>query len=88
MNWLLNLNLIYKTLDWGKKLFVDFNAGKTQLVSFHRSNNNGSTYMKMDGSVLEERSTFKMLGLTFSSELDWGSYIVSIAKIAPTELEL
>ena len=26
------------------------------------------------------RTSFKMLGLTFSSELDWGSYIISIAK--------
>ena len=34
----------------------------------------------MDGSVLEEKISFKMLGLTFSSKLDWGSYIVSIAK--------
>ena len=37
--------------------------------------------MKMDGSVLEEKSSFKMLGLT-SSKLDWGSYIISIAKTA------
>ena len=36
--------------------------------------------MKMDGSVFEEKSSFKMLGLTFSSKLDWGSYIISIAK--------
>ena len=36
----------------------------------------------MDASVLEERSSFKMLGLTFSSKLDWGSYIISIAKTA------
>ena len=36
----------------------------------------------MDGSVLEEKPSFKMLGLTFSSKLDWGSYIVSIAKTA------
>ena len=36
----------------------------------------------MDGSVLEEKSSFKMLGLTFSSKLDWGSYIISIAKTA------
>ena len=36
----------------------------------------------MDGSVLEEKSSFKMLQLTFSSQLDMGSYIVSIAKTA------
>ena len=34
----------------------------------------------MDGSVLEEKSSLKMLGLTYSSKLDWGSYIISIAK--------
>ena len=41
------------TVDWGKKWLVDFNAGKTQLVSFDQSNNNGSIDVKMDGSVLE-----------------------------------
>ena len=34
------------------------NAGKTQLVSFDRSNNSGSIDVKMDGSVLEEKSSF------------------------------
>ena len=58
------------TVDWGKKWLVDFNAGKTQLVSFDRSNNTGSIDVKMDGSVLEEKSSFKMLELTFSSKLD------------------
>ena len=60
----------------------DLNAGKTQLVSFHQSNNTGSIDVKMDRSALEEKSSFKMLGLTFSSKLDWGSYIISIAKTA------
>ena len=36
----------------------------------------------MDGSVLEEKSSFKMLGLTFSSKLDRDYYIVFIAKTA------
>ena len=66
-------------MDWGKKWLVDFNAGKTQLVLFDRSNNNGSIDVKMDESVLEEKSSFKMLWLT-SSKLDWGSYIISVAK--------
>ena len=37
----------------------------------------------MDGPVLEENSSFKILGLTISSKLDWGSYITSISKTAP-----
>ena len=86
LNWLLSLNLIYETLDWGKKWLIDFNAGKTQLVSFDWTNNNGSIDVKMDGSVLEEISSFKMLGLTSSSKLDWGSYIISIAKTASKKI--
>ena len=61
---------------------VDFNAGKTQLVLFDRSNNNRSIDVKMNGSVLQEKSSFKKLGLTFSSKLGWGFYIISIAKTA------
>ena len=49
------------TVDWGKKWFVYFNAGKTQLVLFDWSINNGSIDVKIDGSVLEETSSFKML---------------------------
>ena len=83
-----NLNLIYETLDWDKKWLVDFNAGKTQLVLFDRSNSNGSIDVKNNVSVLDEKSYFKMLRLTFSSKLDWGSYIISIAKTASKKLEL
>ena len=56
------------------------------MVSFDRSNNTGSIDMKMDGSVLEEKSSFKMPGLTFSSKLDWGPYIISIAKTASKKI--
>ena len=69
-------------MDWGRKWLVDFNAGKTQLVSFDQSNNTGTIDVKMDGSVLEEKLSFKMLRLTCSSKLDWCSNIISIAKTA------
>ena len=36
----------------------------------------------MDECVLEEKSSFKMLGLTMSSKLDQGSYMISVTKIA------
>ena len=74
------------TVGWGRKWLVDFSAGKTQLISFDQSENTGAIDVKMDGSVLEEKTSFKMLGLTFSSKLDWGSYIVSIAKTASKKI--
>ena len=73
-------------MDWGRKWLVDFSDGKTQLVLFDRSNNTVAIDVKMDGSgsVLEEKSSFKMLGLTFSSKLDWGSLLL---KLPPKKLE-
>ena len=67
------------TMDWDKWL-VDFSAGKTHLVSFDWSYNTVAIYLKMDGSTLEGKSSFEMLGLTFPSKLDWGYYITSITK--------
>ena len=69
LNWPQNLNLI--TVDWGKKWLVDFNAGKTQLVPFERSNNNGSIGVKMDGSVPEEKSVFLLRLLCISINLPY-----------------
>ena len=54
-----------ETVDWGRTWLVDFNAGKTQLISFDWSNNTGAIDMKMNGSVLDEKSSFKMLSLHF-----------------------
>ena len=73
LNCPLNLNLIYEILDWERKWLVDLSAGKTQLVSFDWSNKTGAIDVKMDGSVLEEKSSFKMLWFTFSSKIEWGS---------------
>ena len=63
LNWLLNLNLIYKTL-WtgtGSGLLI------SMLKKLNWSNNTGAIDVKMDGSIFEEKSSLKMLGLTFSS---------------------
>ena len=42
--------------------------------------------VKMDRSAFEEKSSFKMLQVTFSSKLDWGTYIISIAKTASKKI--
>ena len=50
------------TADWGRKLLVDYNAGKTQLVSFGQSNNSGAIEVKVDGSVFEEKYFLRCCG--------------------------
>ena len=74
------------TVDLSKKWLVNFNDGKTQLVLFNQSNNSLSIDVIMDGYAREQKSSFKMLVLTFSSKLDWGSYIISIAITASKKI--
>ena len=68
-------------MDWGRKWLVDFSAEKTQLVSFDQSDNSDAIDVKMDGSVLEKKSSFKMMGLTFSSKLDWAITLSLLLKV-------
>ena len=67
-------------VDWGRKWLVDFNAGKTKFVLFDRSNDTGAIDVKMDDSVIEEKSSVKMLGLSCSFKLDWGSNVKTTSK--------
>ena len=49
------------TGNCGRKWLVDFDAGKTELVSFDQSNNTGAIDVNMDGSVLEKKLSFEMV---------------------------
>ena len=60
---------LWDTVDWGSKWLSDFSAGKTQLVLFYQSDNTDAIDVKMNGSVLEEKLSFKKLGLV--SLLNW-----------------
>ena len=66
----------------GRKWLVDFNDIKTHLVLFDRSNNSGAIDVKMDGSDVEEKSSFKMLGFSL---LNWiGALILSLLPKLPS----
>ena len=71
------------TVDWGRKWLANFNAGKAQ----DRSNNTGAIDVKMDGCVLGKKSSFNILGLSFSSKLDWGFTLSLLLKLPPRKLE-
>ena len=64
--WIYLWDIVDRAIKW-----LDFNVGKAQLVLFDRSNNTGSIYVKMNGSVLKEKSSFKMLVITFFSKLEF-----------------
>ena len=70
-----------------KWLWVRVPLLSRQLVLFDRSNNIGSIDVKMDGLVLLEKSSFKMLELTLYSKLDRSTDIISIAKTGSKKIE-
>ena len=62
--------------------------GKNQLVSFDRSNNTGGIDEKMDGSVLEKKPSFKMLGLIFTSNWIEALTLSLLLKLLPENWSL
>ena len=79
-------SILRNTVSLCRKLLVDFNAGNIKLASFNQPNNTGAIDVKMDQSVLEEKSSFKMLALSFSPKLGWSSYPISVAKTASKKI--
>ena len=71
--------LIY-TVDWGWNWLVDFNARKTQLVSFQWSNNVEAIDMKIGRTVIGQKLYFSMPGLPFYSILDWRSLVLCLCS--------
>ena len=89
-NWLLNLILIWHcglgTVDWGRKWLFDFNAGKTQLILFHWSNNTGAVDIKM-GLLLRKICLLRCWG--WLSSLNWIGVLTlsQLLKVPPRKLE-
>ena len=78
---------LWDIVDSGRKWLVDFSTGKTELISFDWSNNTGTIDVKMGGSRLVEKWYIKMLGLSFSSKLDWVFTLSLLLKLPPRKLE-
>ena len=74
-------------MDWVKKFLVDFKAGKTQLVSFNQSNNNGAIDVKMNGSVLEKKSSYELWGCLSLLNLIRALTLSLLPKLTPKKLK-
>ena len=76
---------LWNTVEEGRKWLVDFNAGKTQPVSFDQCNNYGPIDENMDW-----KPSFKILGLSSFSELDCLGLLhcLYLLNLPPRKLEL
>ena len=87
LNWLLNLNLIYQTLWTGVRsgLLISM-LGK--LSWFHLTSLITIVLLigKCMGLFLRKNHLLRYGGFDLSSKLDWGSYIISIAKTASKKI--
>ena len=63
-------NDFFQSVSVFRYFYLNTVNSRRKSVSFDPSKNTDAIDVKMDGSVLEEKSSLKMLGLTFSSKLD------------------
>ena len=61
---------------------VSFNASKTKLLSINQFKDPFVPPLMMNGAELPENSGFRLLGLTFSNDFSWNTYVELIAKSA------
>ena len=73
---------LQSVVEWGQKWLVTFNAAKTKLVSFNKYKKPSLPPIEMAKSALPESTSFKLLGLTFTENMNWNKYIESIVKAA------
>ena len=73
------------TVDRDMNWLICFNTRKVQAALLDWFNNSRAVDVKLDGSVLE-KSSIKMLGLSFSCKLDLGLYFFSIVKTASKKI--
>ena len=73
-------------MAWGKKWLINFSAGKTWLISFDQYNNTGTIDVKLDWSLLEEKSSLHWRCLC---PLNWiGALTLTLLiKLPPRKLE-
>ena len=74
-------------VDWVREWLADLNAKKNQFALFDHLNNCNVVDMKTVGFILSEKWSSKMLGLSLSSTLDWGSYFFLFVKLPLRKLE-
>ena len=73
-------------VDWDRKCLVDLLLKQLNLFCLTGLIALVLLMWKWMGLFLRKKSSFKMLGLSFSSKLDWSSYIISIAKSASKKI--
>ena len=71
-----------KVVEWGDRWLVTFNSSKTKLLSFHHHRTDPVLPpVSMNESDLDEQTSFdRLLGLKFTSDLRWNSYIKEVTK--------
>lgn len=75
LKWFLNIDLTFQDKkNWRRKWFVSFNDGITETPSFEYSNNTGVIDIKTHGFLLDEKSSFKILRLSY--KLVWVDLLI------------
>ena len=76
---------LWDIVEWGRKWLIDFNLGKTQLISLTRLMKLVLLMWKWMGLFLRENHLLRCW-VAFLFRIVWGSYIISSAKSASKKI--
>ena len=70
--------------NWTTKNYMSFNVSKFKTMIISRKKDHGSSFQPLilNGSILDVVSTFKYLGVLFSSNLSWSDHIQGVCSKA------
>ena len=73
-------------LDWGTKNLVKFDASKTQSCSLSQKKSTNIHPIFRNGTSLQNKESFDLVGVAFQHDLSWHGHITSIATSAAKKL--
>ena len=73
-------------LDWGIKNLVQFNASKTQSCSLSQKKSTNTHPIFMNGTSLQNKGSFDLVGVAFEHDLSWHGHITSIVTSGAKKL--
>ena len=85
-----SIQILQHTLDklvqWGATCGLQFNAEKTIVVCFSKSNITPTLKVQLNGTPIEYSNSFKYLGVTIDNKLTWAPHRENVIRTAKMNL--
>ena len=79
---------IHKISDWTEDNLMKMNPSKCNYMIFSRSKENIATRLNIGGTILERKSSQKILGVQISDDLSWSRHCQEVCRKAYSRMSM